>query len=116
MKLQPVSSKRSYRLSDADAEAHGDLKKGEALERATEKETDRISELQRVLYADARFALLIVLQGRDAAGKDGTIRKVFSAVNPQGCTVASFKVPTEVEQHHDFLWRVHSQVPARAMI
>ncbi|MEP6992486.1 MAG: PPK2 family polyphosphate kinase, partial [bacterium] len=55
-------------------------------------------------------------QGRDASGKDGTIRKVFSAVNPQGCTVASFKAPTELEQHHDFLWRVHQQVPARGMI
>jgi PPK2 family polyphosphate:nucleotide phosphotransferase len=116
MKLRPVSSKHSYRLSDADAVAHDDVKKGDALERATAKETDRISDLQRVLYADARRALLIVLQGRDAAGKDGTIRKVFSAVNPQGCNVASFKVPTELEQHHDFLWRVHSQVPARGMI
>ena len=116
MKLHPVSSKRSYRLSDADAVAHDDVKEGDALERATAKESDRISDLQRVLYADARYSLLIVLQGRDAAGKDGTIRKVFSAVNPQGCTVASFKVPTELEQRHDFLWRVHRQVPPRGMI
>jgi len=60
--------------------------------------------------------LLVLLQGRDASGKDGTIRKVFTAVNPQGCTVASFKAPTELEQHHDFLWRVHAQVPHRGMI
>jgi PPK2 family polyphosphate:nucleotide phosphotransferase len=69
-----------------------------------------------VLYADARHAVLIVLQGRDASGKDGTIRKVFTAVNPQGCTVSAFKAPTEAEQRHDFLWRVHQQVPARGMI
>ncbi len=53
---------------------------------------------------------------RDASGKDGTIRRVFSAVNPQGCTVASFKEPTEIERRHDFLWRIHQQVPARGMI
>ena len=118
MKLHPVSasSKRAIRLSDADAVAHGDIKSGDALERATAKEVDRISDLQRVLYADERYALLIVLQGRDAAGKDGTIRKVFTAVNPQGCTVSSFKVPTPLEARHDFLWRVHSQVPPRGMI
>ena len=86
------------------------------LERETAKYSDRISNLQRVFYADARYAMLIILQGRDASGKDGTIRKVFSAVNPQGCSVSSFKAPTEYEQQHDFLWRVHQQVPARGMI
>jgi PPK2 family polyphosphate:nucleotide phosphotransferase len=118
MKLHPVhpSSKRALRLSDADAVAHGDAESGEELESATAKEVDRISDLQRVLYADERHALLIVLQGRDAAGKDGTIRKVFTAVNPQGCSVSSFKVPTPIEAKHDFLWRVHAQVPPRGMI
>lgn len=116
MKLHPASSKRSSRLSDADATARGDIKTGDALDRAIAKEVDRISDLQRVLYADARHALLIVLQGRDAAGKDGTIRHVFSAVNPQGCSVASFKVPTELERRHDYLWRVHEVIPARGMI
>jgi len=116
LKLHPVNGKHSARLADADARPPASAKGGVALERATKKETDRISDLQRVLYADARYAVLIVLQGRDASGKDGTIRRVFSAVNPQGCTVASFKQPTELEQHHDFLWRVHQQVPARGMI
>ena len=116
MKLKPVTSKQSVGLDDDDARAHGAVKEGEALERATAKEVERISDLQRVLYADARYAVLIVLQGRDASGKDGTIRKVFTAVNPQGCTVATFKAPTELEQRHDFLWRVHQQVPARGMI
>jgi PPK2 family polyphosphate:nucleotide phosphotransferase len=116
VKLKPVNPKRSIKLDDAHARAHGPLKSGKALERATEKHVKRISDLQRVLYADARYALLIVLQGRDASGKDGTIRRVFTAVNPQGCNVASFKAPTEVEQRHDFLWRVHAQVPQRGMI
>ena len=116
MKLKPVTSKRSIRLEDADARVRGAVKSGDALEETTEKDCERIAGLQRVLYADARYALLIVLQGRDASGKDGTIRKVFTAVNPQGCTVASFKAPTEIEQRHDFLWRIHQQVPARGMI
>ena len=116
MKLKPVTSKQSVHLDDADARVRGKVKSGDALEHATEKEVERISDLQRVLYADGRYALLIVLQGRDASGKDGTIRKVFSAVNPQGCTVSTFKAPTEHEQRHDFLWRVHEQVPARGMI
>ena len=116
MKLKPVDPKRSIKLDDYHARAHGAVKSGKSLERATEKHVKRISDLQRVLYADARYALLIVLQGRDASGKDGTIRRVFTAVNPQGCSVASFKAPTELEQRHDFLWRVHAQVPQRGMI
>jgi PPK2 family polyphosphate:nucleotide phosphotransferase len=116
VKLKPVDPKRSINLDDKHARLRGKIKGEKALERATEKNVKRISDLQRVLYADARYALLIVLQGRDASGKDGTIRKVFTAVNPQGCTVASFKAPTELEQRHDFLWRVHAQVPQRGMI
>jgi PPK2 family polyphosphate:nucleotide phosphotransferase len=116
MKLEPVTDKQSIHLDDDDARHPRPGKSGKALEKATEDQVDRISDLQRVLYADGRHAVLIVLQGRDASGKDGTIRKVFTAVNPQGCSVASFKVPTELEQRHDFLWRVHLQVPARGMI
>ncbi|HEV2017638.1 MAG TPA: PPK2 family polyphosphate kinase [Gemmatimonadaceae bacterium] len=116
MKLKPVGPRRSIKLDDDHARAHAPVKSRKSLERATEKHVKRISDLQRVLYADARYALLIVLQGRDASGKDGTIRRVFTAVNPQGCTVASFKAPTELELRHDFLWRVHAQVPQRGMI
>ena len=116
MKLKPVTSKRSLNLDDAHASVRGPVKSGRALERATEKQVKRISKEQRVLYADGRYALLIVLQGRDASGKDGTIKKVFSAVNPQGCIVTSFKAPTELEHRHDFLWRVHAQVPVHGMI
>jgi len=116
VKLKPIDPKRSIKLDDKHARLRGRIKGGKALDRATEKNVNRISDLQRVLYADARYALLIVLQGRDASGKDGTIRRVFTAVNPQGCSVASFKAPTELEQRHDFLWRVHAEVPQHGMI
>jgi PPK2 family polyphosphate:nucleotide phosphotransferase len=75
--------------------------------------TSRLEQLQELLYADQRHALLVVLQGMDSAGKDGTIRRVFSGVNPEGVRVVSFKVPSTVEAEHDFLWRVHAQVPAK---
>jgi PPK2 family polyphosphate:nucleotide phosphotransferase len=116
VKLHPVHRGKIPDLTDAEAAAPASAKKGKALHDAVDEQTERISELQRVLYADARYAVLIVLQGRDASGKDGTIRRVFTAVNPQGCEVASFKAPTDLEQRHDFLWRVHQQVPARGMI
>lgn len=76
----------------------------------------RLAELQARLYADGRHALLVVLQGMDASGKDGTVRHVFRGVNPQGVHVQSFKHPTPLEARHDFLWRVHSAVPALGMI
>src|SRR3954471_15902509 len=69
----------------------------------------RMSELQDKLWAEQKRALLIVLQGIDAAGKDGTIRRVMTAFNPQGCVVAGFKVPTAEELGHDFLWRIHKR-------
>src|SRR4051812_6163447 len=116
MKLKPVESKDDIKLGDAHARWRGHGKSDEQLEQRSAKESGRIADLQRVLYADAGKALLIVLQGRDASGKDGTIRKVFSSVNPQGCTVSSFKQPTDLDLRHDFLWRIHSQVPPRGMI
>ena len=76
----------------------------------------RIAELQRLLYADGNKSLLLVLQGVDAAGKDGTVRKIFSGVNPLGCRVYAFKAPTEEEKAHDFLWRIHKVVPKKGMI
>ena len=76
----------------------------------------KLDDLQQLFYAAQSKALLIVLQGMDTAGKDGTIRHIFSGVNPQGCQVASFKVPTQLEQRHDFLWRCHAQAPPVGMI
>jgi hypothetical protein len=115
MKLKAVERKSDIRIADEDARIDTGMDE-QACEDEMQKHSHRISELQRVLYADARYALLIVLQGRDAAGKDGTIRKVFSVVNPQGCSVSRFAAPSEVEKQHDYLWRVHQQVPARGMI
>jgi PPK2 family polyphosphate:nucleotide phosphotransferase len=80
------------------------------------KHRAQLEALQEVFYASQQKALLIVLQGIDTAGKDGAIRHIFSGINPQGCDVASFKTPTPVELAHDFLWRVHAQVPQRGMI
>jgi len=116
MKLKPVRSEDDIKIDDADARVRHRKRLPHSVKIAAEKEGDRIAQLQRLLYADRRYALLIVLQGRDASGKDVTIRKVFTSVNPQGCAVSSFGVPTELERRHDFLWRIHSQVPARGMI
>jgi PPK2 family polyphosphate:nucleotide phosphotransferase len=77
---------------------------------------EELSSLQERLYAEGKRSVLLVLQGLDASGKDGTIRHVFTGVNPQGCRVTSFKAPTPVELAHDFLWRIHSECPARGMI
>ncbi len=77
---------------------------------------DRIDELQRVLYADNRHALLLVFQAMDAAGKDSTIRAVMSGVNPAGCQVSSFKVPSTEELEHDYLWRSVRRLPERGRI
>lgn len=77
---------------------------------------DELFRLQERLYAEGKQSLLVVLQARDAGGKDGTIKHVFRGVNPQGVRVTSFKQPTEHELAHDFLWRVHQAVPRRGMI
>jgi PPK2 family polyphosphate:nucleotide phosphotransferase len=76
-----------------------------------EQHRQRLDELQELLTADCRHAVLIVLQGVDTAGKDGTIRHIFTGVNPQACNVTPFKVPTPLELRHDFLWRAHRNVP-----
>ncbi len=85
-------------------------------DKAHQKRLNRLRELQHLLYADKRYSLLIVLQGLDAAGKDGTIRHVMSGVNPQGCDVSSFKAPTAEQLARDFLWRIHRAVPPRGNI
>lgn len=80
------------------------------------KEIDKLSELQRVMYADNRYSLLLVFQAMDAAGKDSTIRSVMSGINPAGCQVFSFKQPTSEELDHDFLWRTNKRLPERGRI
>lgn len=81
-----------------------------------EKHCGKLAELQHVLYAEKKRSLLVVLQALDAAGKDGTIDHVMSAMNPQGTTVTSFKQPTAEDRAHDFLWRIHPHVPAKGAV
>ena len=76
----------------------------------------KLFELQNVFYADARFALLVIVQGIDTSGKDGTIRHVMTSMNPMGVQVKSFKQPTTEERNHDFLWRIYPHFPAKGMI
>jgi PPK2 family polyphosphate:nucleotide phosphotransferase len=106
--IVPPGSK--VRLSDIDPDdTHGVDKAAAAGQ--LQKTLDRLSVLQYLLYAEARRALLVVLQGIDAGGKDGTIRHVMSGMNPQGVSVTSFKAPEGEEKRHDYLWRVHKAVP-----
>ena len=97
-------------LATIDTAAPAGSDKATALKRTAEL-TARLAELQNVLYADHGHKILVVLQATDTGGKDGTIRRVFGALNPQGVRVANFKVPTAVELGHDYLWRVHEQMP-----
>jgi PPK2 family polyphosphate:nucleotide phosphotransferase len=96
-KLDPAYAGRHESEADAKEEAEHCLKK--------------LARQQDLLYAEHKHSVLVVLQAMDAGGKDGTIKHVFSGVNPQGVAVASFKQPTSVELAHDFLWRVHAQAP-----
>jgi PPK2 family polyphosphate:nucleotide phosphotransferase len=110
--VQPGSK---FRLSKLDPEdAHG-WDKQTAADRL-QKNLERLSVLQYLLYAEAKRSLLIVLQGIDAGGKDGTIRHVMTGLNPQGTQVTSFKVPEGIERRHDYLWRVHRAVPEHGSI
>ena len=80
------------------------------------KNLEKIIELQDTLYAEQKQSLLVVLQAMDAAGKDSTIKNVTQGINPQGCNVVSFKQPSSAEKSHDFLWRIHREVPAKGTI
>ena len=77
---------------------------------------DTLDELHDRLWAEARRSVVLVLQGMDASGKDGTIRRVLTGLNPQGCSVVNFKAPSEVDRAHDYLWRVHAATPARGIL
>ncbi len=102
-------------LSERDPADFRGWKRKDA-EEATEENLRRLEDLQDRLWAEGKHAVLVVLQGIDASGKDGAIRQVMTAFNPQGCYVASFKVPTAEEAAHDFLWRVHKRVPGKGEI
>ncbi|SDY22128.1 PPK2 family polyphosphate kinase [Hymenobacter psychrophilus] len=104
-----------FDLTQLPTRAPGSVHKA-ATKRANKKLRQELIELQNRLYAEGRHSVLIILQGMDASGKDGLIRRVFSGINPQGVRVYSFKEPTETELAHDFLWRIHQQTPARGMM
>jgi PPK2 family polyphosphate:nucleotide phosphotransferase len=106
-----VTPVKRVKLAEADAGDTAGYSKSHKTKVQQARVLGGLDEIQRLLYAEKRHALLVVLQGMDTSGKDGTIRHVISGVNPQGCRVTSFKVPTEEERQHDFLWRVHKAVP-----
>jgi PPK2 family polyphosphate:nucleotide phosphotransferase len=117
MRLEPVRPGTAVSLTDEAAHPpHLDDADKSALRDSLEKLTRRLDELQYALFAESKRALLVVLQGRDTSGKDGTIRKVFGPLDPQGTAVTGFQAPTEQELRHDFLWRVHLAVPAHGLI
>ena len=115
LRLTPVADDDNIKLGSKAARVDN-LPARELLEQATQLLLERLTVLQDVFHADGQHALLLVLQGRDASGKDGVIRTVYGAFNPVGVKVESFGPPTPLEQKHDYLWRVHNVVPARGMI
>jgi len=106
-----VKPHEKVRLSRISAGETGRYRNKEEAAADLELHRQRLDELQELLTADCKHAILIVLQGMDTAGKDGTIRHIFTGVNPQACNVTPFKVPTPLELKHDFLWRAHRNVP-----
>jgi PPK2 family polyphosphate:nucleotide phosphotransferase len=102
-------------LSKISTDPPGSLNKKDA-EKETEDLKEEMYNMQNVLYAEKKHSILIILQGMDSAGKDGTVKHVFSSMNPMGVNVKAFKAPTEEEKEHDFLWRVHPHAPAMGMI
>jgi PPK2 family polyphosphate:nucleotide phosphotransferase len=106
---------RGFRLADRDPGDTAGLSKAQARARRT-ADIERLAELQERFYAEGKRALLVVLQGLDASGKDGTIKHVMSGVNPEGVSVTSFKRPSALELAHDFLWRTQLALPARGHV
>ncbi len=103
----------SFDLAKCDPDYKDDLTNKKAAKHEIEYYAKRLRDLQYLLYAENKRSLLIVLQGLDASGKDGTIRHVLGYMNPQGCRVQAFKQPSSLEAAHDFLWRIHQAVPKK---
>ena len=111
-----VNDGKHFRLKDYDPGDTGHWRSKEHAEEAVQEGIARTADLQDKLYAQNNWALLLIFQALDAAGKDGAIKHVMSGVNPQGCQVHSFKAPSEVELQHDFLWRTTCELPERGHI
>ncbi len=111
-----IADNRKFRLADINPDDTWKLKSKDQAQQWLEKGIARLSELQDELYAQDQWALLLIFQAMDAAGKDGTIKHVLSGVNPQGCEVFSFKAPSAEELDHDFMWRTSRRLPERGRI
>lgn len=111
-----VDPGEKVRLAKIDPSYKGEHKSRGKAEADIRRHVERMTELQYLLYADGSQSMLVVLQGLDAAGKDGVIRHLFSGMNPQGVSVACFKEPNKTELAHDFLWREHLRAPARGEV
>ena len=116
MKHYQVKMDTRAKLHDRDVGDTGDYRSKEEAAARTEQLKQKLDALRERLYAEGSRAVLVVLQGIDTGGKDGTIRHVMSGVNPQGCIVTSFKAPSALEKAHDFLWRIHAACPPRGYI
>lgn len=115
MKVQPVVIRRRIRLARFDPAYCGGMEKEKAKAK-TERSVRRIGELQDLLYANLNRSVLLIFQGMDASGKDGSGRRVLEYVNPLGVVTTNFKVPSTEERAHDFLWRIHKAVPRHGFI
>ena len=115
-KAYRVDNGRKFRLKDFDPADTGHVESKKAAEKVLPRGIERLVDLQDKLYAQDRWAILIILQAMDAAGKDGVISHVMSGVNPQGCQVYSFKQPSVEELNHDFMWRANKCIPERGRI
>ena len=111
-----VKDGKGFRLKDVDPDDTGGIASKEEAQAALREGVELMAELQQKLYAQNQWALLLIFQAMDAAGKDGTIKHVMSGVDPQGCQVFSFKVPSAEELDHDFLWRTSKSLPERGRI
>ncbi|HZQ93875.1 MAG TPA: polyphosphate kinase 2 family protein [Candidatus Sulfotelmatobacter sp.] len=111
-----VEDGKKFHLKDYDPAETGDWRSKEHAAKSLAEGVERTVELQDMLYAQDKWALLLIFQAMDAAGKDGAIKHVMSGVNPQGCQVHSFKAPSEIELQHDFLWRTTRDLPERGHI
>ena len=111
-----VDDGKRFRLKDHDPSDSNGLDSKEKAEKRLAKGVERLAELQEKLYAQDKWAVLLIFQAMDAAGKDGAIKHVMSGINPQGCQVYSFKAPTSEELDHDFLWRTAKSLPERGRI
>src|SRR3984893_910523 len=111
-----ITNGKKFRLKDFDPGETRGVKSKKHAEKLQEESSAMASQMQEKLYAQDRWALLLIFQGMDAAGKDGAIKHVMSGVNPQGCEVHSFKAPSHEERDHDYLWRAHTRCPERGRI